>query len=460
MRIRLIASFMLVVLVTIGVVVVVMQQQTAQAVRNFMFRGGLSGIEEIVADLEAHYAAYQTWDGASSILKQPTQGNHRGPWSQQNKNNQSETANPQPLSLRLVDSAGNLVVDTLPDRSETEITRLDLRQGVALEANGEVVGYLLSDTNQFFTADNENTLLSRLNRAALYAVLIAGVIAVALAFVLSYRLLRPVKTLTQAASALGRGDLAQRVAIRGNDEVATLGTTFNTMAASLQQSEQSRRALTADIAHELRTPLAVQRAHLEAIQDGIYPLTLENLKPIEAQNRLLTRLVDDLRTLALADSGQLTLEKTTTDVIALLNGVANRFAPQASERQIVIQCQFDPQAVIVQSDPQRIEQILHNLIDNALRYTPDSGLIWIEMQKRSQTVQIQVTDSGPGIPAEALPYIFDRFYRADKSRTRAQGGTGLGLSIARKIAQAHGGDLTVANRPQAGAEFTLTLPLN
>jgi two-component system sensor histidine kinase BaeS len=264
--------------------------------------------------------------------------------------------------------------------------------------------------------------------------------------------------LTRAASSLGAGDLGQRVPVQGSDELATLGRTFNRMAESLQQAEDSRRALTADIAHELRTPLAVQRAHLEALEDGIYDLTLKNLTPIEEQNHLLTRLVDDLRTLALADAGELDLEYTPTDFPALIQRVATRFEPQAGERSIQIHQTLDETCPPLLIDPQRIEQILHNLLDNAIRYTPEGGAIFLELKTHPKTIDLSIRDSGSGIPDDALPYVFERFYRGEKSRVRSEGGTGLGLSIARKIALTHGGDLTAANHPQGGAVFTLSLP--
>jgi signal transduction histidine kinase len=257
---------------------------------------------------------------------------------------------------------------------------------------------------------------------------------------------------------MGQGDLSQRVPAAGKDELAILGRTFNQMAASLQQAEASRRAMTADIAHELRTPLAVQRAHLEALEDGIYPLSPESLQPIRDQNLLLNRLVEDLRTLALADSGQLALEYTAVDLAALAQRAAERFGPQAAGRGIHIQVGLPPACPPVWADPGRLEQILSNLLSNALRYTPDQGHIQVNLACPSGYVHLQVHDSGPGIPTEALAHVFERFYRADQARSRAEGGSGLGLAIARQLAELHGGALSAANHPQGGALFTLELP--
>ncbi len=260
---------------------------------------------------------------------------------------------------------------------------------------------------------------------------------------------------------LAEGDLSQRVPVRGSDEMATLGHTFNHMADSLQQVQESRRLMTADIAHELRTPLAVQRANLEALQDGVYPLTIENLAPVIEQNHMLTHLVEDLRTLALADAGQIELVLTPTDLTSLVERVVEHFKPQAASQQVTLT--LTPPATpipLLSLDPIRLEQMLTNLLSNALRYTPAGGQIEVTITSMPKVARLTVHDTGPGIPPEALPYIFERFYRADKSRSRIEGGSGLGLAIARNLARAHGGDLTATNHASGGALFTLTLPLN
>lgn len=311
-----------------------------------------------------------------------------------------------------------------------------------------------------FSQGDEARLVSRISRAAWMAGLIGAALSLVLALILAYQLLRPVQALTRAARMMAQGDLSQRVAVGGNDELATLGRAFNHMAESLQRAEESRRAMTADIAHELRNPLAVQRAHLEALQDGVYPLTPENLTPILEQNQLLTRLVEDLRTLALADAGQLRLEFQPTDLKALVDNVLEHFMPQIAARRIELRRHYPEDALPHLSlDAQRIGQILNNLLSNALRHTPEGGFIELSLSAAPTAVQLSLRDSGAGIPAEALPHIFERFYRADKGRSRAEGGTGLGLAIARKLAQAHGGNLSAANHPQGGAVFTLTLPV-
>jgi signal transduction histidine kinase len=339
------------------------------------------------------------------------------------------------------------------------LSKSELAIAIPLRVDGKTVGYLFSTGGMGITNASQQALLNRLNRAVMLAGLFAGGLGLLLALGLAYTLLRPVRELTHASQKLAEGDLTQRVAIHGDDELATLGHTFNHMADSLQSAEESRRLMTADIAHELRTPLAVQRANLEALQDGVYPLTVENIIPVIEQNHLLTRLVEDLQTLALADAGKIELERTPTDLIALVGRVVEQFQPQATLHQIKLVLSTPAYELApVSIDPIRVEQVLTNLLSNALRYTPQDGMIQVGFTVSAHKACITVHDSGPGIPQASLPYIFERFYRVDKSRSRSEGGSGLGLAIARNLARAHGGDLTATNHASGGALFTLKVP--
>jgi len=454
MRLRLILSFALVVIIAVVSFAIIVRVNTAQAVRNFMFRGGTAGVETVVSALERYHQRRGSWQGIEQNFEAFLE-NRSGP-SFGMRRGRNPMNGPINQRLRLFDTDGELLLDTAGADSGGRANSETLEQAIPLEVENQVVGYLLTERRFQFTPTHERTLLTRLNRSALAAAIIAGVVALVLALLLAYRLLRPVQELTQAATHMADGDLSQRVPVRGDDQLATLGRTFNTMADSLEQAEHRRKALTADIAHELRTPLAVQRAHLEALQDGIYDLTAENLAAIQEQNQVLTRLVEDLRTLALADAGELALERTPTDLAALLERVVARFSPQAGEGNINLDLVLEESSLTLSLDPQRIEQILNNLLSNAIRYTSESGTIHIRLFREGDNVFITVRDTGPGIPKEALPHLFDRFYKVDKSR-RQHSGTGLGLSIARKLAQAHGGDLTASNHADGGAVFTLRL---
>lgn len=441
MRLRLILSAIALTLVSILSVVLIAHQRNATAVRAYMFRGGAIGLEPLVKDLENYYQDHHTWEGAQTLLSKVRPPGH-GPDSQQGR-------------AILLDANGDEV------GGNAHFPPGALEQAIQLKVRNETIGYLMPPNPPMrFTPADETLLLQRLDGAAWSAALIASALALLLALVFANRLLRPIRALTSAAQRMATGDLSQRVPVHGNDELALLGNTFNQMAAALQQAEIRRKALTADIAHELRTPLAVQRAHLEALQDGIYPLTTQNLRPIAESNVLLTRLVEDLRTLALADAGQLKLTRVPTDIAALLGRLLEQHAPAAGARSIKLVLAPKENLPSIPADPGRLGQILNNLLTNALRHTPQGGQVHISIQQSGPQIVIRVQDSGPGIPPEDLPHIFERFYRADKSRARTEGGTGLGLTIARQLARAHGGDLRAENAPEGGAIFTLSLPIH
>jgi signal transduction histidine kinase len=248
--------------------------------------------------------------------------------------------------------------------------------------------------------------------------------------------------------------------VQGNDELAALAKTFNQMATSLEHAQESRRSMTTDIAHELRTPLAVQRANLEALQDGVYPLIMESLEPILEQNHLLTQLVEDLRTLAQTDYDELSLEIHAYDPIPLLNQIISHYQPQADAQNIKLAYIFPNSCQSVFIDARRITQVMNNLMQNALQHTPEGGTIYLTLECQESSINISLRDTGPGIPQDELPYIFNRFYRGVQSRAQNQGGRGIGLTIARRLVEAHGGTLTAENHPAGGAIFIIVLPSN
>jgi signal transduction histidine kinase len=309
----------------------------------------------------------------------------------------------------------------------------------------------------------QQAALERVNQAVLIGGLIALTAALAIGFFVFRAITRPIDQLTRAAHQLAQGDLSARVEVDdqaarlGSDEISELGAAFNMMAGNLQQSEQVRRDMTADIAHELRTPLAVMRGNLEAMLDGVYPFDAEHLSPVLNQVNLLTRLVEDLRTLALAEAGQLPLEKRPTDLKALIHSTLASFEAQAAAQQVLLRAELAPDLPAVELDPDRMQQTIGILISNALRYTPRQGSITLAAKTDQASVTIAVADTGSGIAPEDLPHVFDRFYRADKSRARESGGSGLGLAIAKGIVEAHGG--SIAARSEAGHGTTLQISL-
>jgi signal transduction histidine kinase len=290
---------------------------------------------------------------------------------------------------------------------------------------------------------------------------IAAVVAVALSLLLAHQIAAPARALTVAARRLAAGDLRQRVSVRSHDEIGDLANAFNALSEALARQESLRRQMAADIAHELRTPLAVIQANLEALLDGVRPLSTEAIADIHQETQLLARLIADLRDLSLAEAGQLPLRCELTDLGKLAQASGTRFAPQAKAKDVELVVEVANDLPPANVDPDRIAQVLRNVLDNALRYTPVGGMVTVCVEPGAQpeTVQLTVRDTGPGIPAEHLPNIFERFYRADQARSRVAGGSGIGLAVVKQIVEAHGGRVWVASRPGQGATFGLVFPI-
>lgn len=285
-----------------------------------------------------------------------------------------------------------------------------------------------------------------------------AVLAIVVALLLSRRVLRPVAALTSASRRLGAGGLDERVPVVGRDELAELGRSFNMMADSLQRSEERQRQLVADVAHELRTPLANLRGYLEALRDGIIPASPEVFASLHDEALLQQRIVDDLQDLALAEAGSLAYHRMRVDLVELAEICrhANLASAEAAGVSLTVQASHD---VTVLADPDRLRQVLGNLITNALRATYRGGSVTLTVYSVGVSAVIDVRDTGHGIAPEDLPHLFDRFWRADQSRHRGTGGSGLGLAIAKEIVSAQGGTITVESRIGCGSTFTLTLPV-
>ncbi|MEJ5313032.1 cell wall metabolism sensor histidine kinase WalK [Anaerolinea thermophila] len=443
MRVKLLLSYGLVAVITALSVILIFQYTSIGELRSFMLRGGMVGVEDLAGTLEEYYQQNGGWEGVEALLPG---GRGMGRMMMGS-------------SIRVADKAGKIVADT-QGVSGKRISLLDRSRAVILrDAQNRIIGYLLVEGGMM-SGQNSAQLLNRLTQASIWAGVIGGITAVVLALILSNLFLSPLKALIQASQQMAAGNLSVRVPEKGKDELALLARAFNHMADSLQKAENNRKAMTADIAHELRTPIAVQRAHLEALQDGIYPLTPENLQPVLDQTEFLARLVEDLRMLALADAGQIPLEKREISPVHLAQKVYERFRPEAEGKSIQLQIVNELPGIVpaVWGDEQRIEQILNNLLSNALRFTPEAGNIRLRLLQDGNFMAFVVEDTGPGIAPEDLPFIFERFYRGNRNLSHE--GTGLGLAIARHLAIAHGGSLEAGNRPEGGAVFTLRLPLS
>ncbi len=303
----------------------------------------------------------------------------------------------------------------------------------------------------------EAASLGRIDRTLLLAALIAGTAGLLLSIALARRILRPVEALTAAARRMEAGDLSQRVAVRGEDEIAGLARAFNAMADRRATAERLRRDLVNDVAHELRSPLTNLRGQIEALQDGLAAPTPEILASLDEEARLLERLVDDLQELALAEAGQIELERGPVDLLAEAQRSVQALRPRLDEKDLRVEIDIPGDLPPVHADARRVAQILRNLLGNAATHTPPGGLVRVSAREEGGEVRVTVEDTGPGIPPEHLPFLFERFYRADASRVRATGGAGLGLAIVKQLAEAHGGRVWVESEPGRGAAFGFSL---
>jgi len=359
----------------------------------------------------------------------------------------------------LADRDGYVVLPAGPYRLGHRIPSGELAQGVEIEVDGQVVGTALVTGEPPPLAQREVQYLARTNRASLYAALAAILIALFLGVFLARRLTRPVCELTTATRAMARGELEQQVPVRSQDELGELAASFNQMSADLARANELRRQMTADIAHDLRTPLSVIKGYAEGLRDGVLQATPDTFQTVYQEAEHLSRLVEDLRTLSLADAGELTLIRQPVHPRELLERTATAHLLRAQQLEIDLQVTAEAKVPAVNVDPERVAQVLGNLVSNALRYTPAGGQISLAAARRGNNVQLIVQDNGVGIAPDKLGRVFDRFYRGDEARQTPEGESGLGLAIAKSLVELHGGTISVESILGKGTTFRIALPL-
>lgn len=303
----------------------------------------------------------------------------------------------------------------------------------------------------------ERQFLADVQRAIWFAAVIGLGVATVAGTVTARRITAPLQVLATGARRIGQGDLSRDVPVTGHDEIAEMARTFNAMAADLRRAEDGRRELLADIAHELGTPLAVLQANLEGMLDGVVEVTPARLASLHNQTKVLTRLVRDLRDLALLREGALRLDRQPADLAQLTREVVEMSQAAADERGVTLAI-AGAEPVVVVADRERIAQVLHNLLSNALRHTERGGVVRLRVTTTGADGQVEVADTGAGIPAGDVAHVFDRFHRVDRSRSRSTGGAGLGLAIVKQLVETHGGRVWVRSLEGQGSTFTFTLP--
>ncbi len=418
--------------------------------------------DQFVSDVSLYYQMNGNWEGVLDYVTlrntspqpgSPGPGQNQQPLGPAGRPNQSTS-----ITFLLADTNGKVLVPAGQYQVGEVIPPARLAQGTAVDVNGKQVGTVLVIGNPPPLGPLESQYLIRTNQALLFAALGAALVALGLGTILARTLTHPLRDLTAAIHAMAKGDLKQHVSVKSRDELGELAAAFNQMSSDLDHLNLSRRQMTADIAHDLRSPLTVIGGYVESMRDGVLKPTSERLDTIHSEVQHLQRLVEDLRTLSQADAGELTLNREPLEPLALLERMAKSYDHLAAQKKVALEVQIEPHLPEIRLDPDRMAQVFGNLITNALRYTTEGGKILLTGGQVEKMLVFCVQDNGEGIPANSLPYIFDRFYCADPAR--AQGSeSGLGLAIARSIVEAHGGNISAESKVGQGTKVYFSFPL-
>jgi len=445
---KLILAFLSIGIISVAIIFVTARWNTRAEFIRFLTDQNQN---DLVTQLTTYYELNNSWEGVEGVLNPgPPQPNHE-------PNNYHRP--PQPSTL--TDANGVVVIPNNQYKRGEKLSANYLETGTPITDNGEVVGILVPMRLPYEGQPRELEFIERINLTLLYGALIGAVIALLLGIFLSRTLTRPIRELTQATHAISEGDLSQQVPIRSSDELGELAQAFNKMSTELSRSVNARKQMTADIAHELRTPLSLILGHAEAVHDGVLPPTRENFEIIREEAARLEHLINDLRTLSLADAGELTITPQLIEPERLIHEVAALYQYQMQKKNIALELDIASPLPNIEVDPGRMTQVLTNILDNATRHTPEGGWVILSAKQTGDQVELAIQDSGPGVPAETLSYIFERFYRTDSARQRDgafPGGSGLGLAIAKSIVQAHGGQLSAESEAGKGLKIIIKLP--
>jgi signal transduction histidine kinase len=444
LSLKLILAFLLVGLTGAIIVSLFAGRYTRSAFGQFVFDHSR---DPLVADLADFYRWQGSWKDVERLMKERL----ADIWKK------TERAYPW---LILTDADGVILVSWGQKSIGKQLSEREVKLGAPIEVDGTVVGWLLYDEIVGPTAPGtlEWAFLRDVQNAIWLSAGIAAVVALVLGVLLARAIGRPVRELTAATRVVAEGDLGHQVAVRSKDDLGELARSFNQMSADLAHANMLRRQMTADIAHDLRTPLSILLGYTEALSDGKLRGTPEMYDAMHGEAQHLQRMIDDLRTLSRADAGELPLAKVQIAPRTLLERTASAHAVRAGQRDIALQVAAAADLPPIDVDPDRMAQVLGNLVDNALRHTEPGGQITLAAESDGGAVRLRVQDSGAGIPPEDLPYVFERFYRGDEARQQQDGASGLGLAIAKSLVESHGGSILVESTVGEGTLFTIAIP--
>jgi signal transduction histidine kinase len=452
----------LIVIISIGLTAFLIGQSTTREFQQYVSRCNAIYVDSIVDNLSSFYSKNQNWTDVGVLLDSEITGSCQ--------------------RLILADSSGVVLADTSGQWQGQVAGKIGLTDGIPVNFTGKLTGTLYAVCtsgngqgqmmgqncmNPSAYSIAEQDFLNQVNNYLWIAGLIAAGIALLIGLLFARQITMPIKHLKAGAQKIASGDLEHRVIINSKDELGELAASFNSMASGLDKLEQSRRRLTADIAHELRTSLTIINGTVDGVLDGVFQPDREHLGWIKEQITLLTRLIDDLRDLSLAESGQLKLNLTSIDLEELIRRKILQISKLAEDKDIKLELKISEKLPLINADSSRLEQVMSNLIKNAIRHTPGNGKIEIEVKttdyeandlKIIPGIMISVADTGEGIPTEHISHIFERFYRVENSRLKEGGETGLGLAIVKQMVEAHGGRVWVESEPGRGSIFYVVIP--
>jgi signal transduction histidine kinase len=441
---KLILAFLLVSLFSSGVIVASTRIATNREFDKFVNDRYKT---ELVDELEIYYTENKTWDGIEGSFV-PFDRNHSRP------------GEPQILFFSIADTSGRILVPGNRYVLGEIVSPETLNSGTQIQFENKTVGILLYDT-ALDRSPIEAEFIHRINNSIFVSGIGTVILALILGTILSRTITRPIRELTTATKKMADQNFGHTVPVHSKDEIGELAESFNKMSGDLSRSFNLRKQMTADIAHELRTPLSLIIGHAEAVHDGVLPPTAENFEIIREEANRLEQLVNDLRTLSLADAGELSLDFQPVDINKLLSDIKAHYMIPFNQKRISLNLNPAPVVLMANLDPIRFSQVLTNILDNALRYTPEDGHVDISTKQVDTQIQISIQDSGQGVTPEEAAHLFDRFYRADpsRSRNRDDGGSGLGLAIAKSIIEMHKGKIWAESEMGKGLKVLIVLPL-
>lgn len=401
-----------------------------------------------VENVLTYYLVNGSWSGVDDWMHDDDSGGWDQPFGYRS---------PQMFALAGIN--GEVIIGGGPFHTGETLSLDTLTEGTPIFLDGEFIGTALLAEPPPELDPREQQYVDSANRALVIGALGASATALVVGLILSRQFLNPLSDLTRAINAMHAGDLDQQVKIRSRDELGSLAQTFNEMSANLHRANQLRKQMTADIAHDLRTPLTVIAGYLEALSDGTFKPTPERFRVMSEEVNLLQRLVEDLRMLSLADAGELKLTRALIAPHELLDRVSASFRDSAAASGITLTVESSPDLPEILIDSERMVQVLGNLVTNSLRHTPSGGSITVTAHPKGKAVELRVRDTGSGIAQDDLTRIFERFYRADPSRHSESGESGLGLAIAKSIVEAHGGTIGAESEVGKGTSMIITLPV-